>query len=195
MSIEVLKDKNNLEYVHFTHESGSSCDCFLFGAHVTNFTDCKGNSIIFLSKKTKMDGKTAIRGGIPLIFPQFNKRGSLPKHGFVRTSMWSFIGRAISSEEVMVTFCLKNNDETMKIWPHPFELEYTLHLSAMKLTTEMKVINSGEESFKFHALFHNYFNVPDIIKSTITGLKTAKYYTTVEKGESIKFFSNFFYNT
>ena len=41
-----------------------------------------------------LDGSKAIRGGIPLVFPQFGLGPAMPKtqHGFARNSRWEWQG-------------------------------------------------------------------------------------------------------
>jgi len=58
------------------------------GAHVLSWM-AAGRERLYLSPKSIMDGQAAIRGGIPVCFPQFNMRGELPKHGFARHLPWT----------------------------------------------------------------------------------------------------------
>ena len=46
----------------------------LQGAHVLSWVS-GGRERLFLSPANHWDGRTAIRGGIPVCFPQFNARG------------------------------------------------------------------------------------------------------------------------
>jgi hypothetical protein len=57
------------------------------GAQVLSW-HAAGAERLYLSPTSACDGVTAIRGGVPVCFPQFNQRGSLPKHGFVRNMPW-----------------------------------------------------------------------------------------------------------
>ena len=57
------------------------------GAQVLSWVS-RGRERLFLSPDNRWDGKTAIRGGVPVCFPQFNQRGSLPRHGFARNMAW-----------------------------------------------------------------------------------------------------------
>ena len=41
---------------------------------------------LFVSKKSVFDGKKAIRGGIPFVFPIFGPSSVMPQHGFARIS-------------------------------------------------------------------------------------------------------------
>ncbi|KAH9667619.1 glucose-6-phosphate 1-epimerase [Citrus sinensis] len=64
-----------------------------------------------------------IRGGIPICFPQFANHGSLEKHGFARSRVWSIDPdpppfSANSSSQACVDLILKHSEEEVKIWPH-----------------------------------------------------------------------------
>lgn len=72
------------------HAEGASALVALHGAHVLSWIPADGREHLFLSDRAIVDGQAAIRGGIPLIFPQFGERGSLRKHGFARTAPWTF---------------------------------------------------------------------------------------------------------
>jgi hypothetical protein len=43
---------------------------------------------LFMSRLSALDGSRAIRGGVPVIFPQFAERGPGMRHGFARVSTW-----------------------------------------------------------------------------------------------------------
>ncbi|HNQ09783.1 MAG TPA: D-hexose-6-phosphate mutarotase, partial [Giesbergeria sp.] len=66
---------------------GDSALVALHGAQVLSWIS-GGRERLYLSPKAVFDGQAAIRGGIPLCFPQFNQRGPLPKHGFARNLAW-----------------------------------------------------------------------------------------------------------
>ena len=63
---------------------------YLHGAHVTSWKPARDHDErLFLSERSEFRAGTAIRGGIPVIFPQFAAEGPLPRHGFARTSEWT----------------------------------------------------------------------------------------------------------
>ena len=59
----------------------------LHGGHVLSWV-ALGAEQLYLSPRSLLDGRAAIRGGVPVCFPQFNERGPLPKHGFARNLPW-----------------------------------------------------------------------------------------------------------
>ena len=78
----VVKEKgqNGLEkYVIHSPSKRSTADVYLFGSHLTSYK-IDGKELIFLSSTSQFDGMKAIRGGIPLCFPQFGP-GKLQQHG------------------------------------------------------------------------------------------------------------------
>ena len=71
--------------------SGASCEIYEWGATVTSFKVASGRECLFVSRDAKLDGSKAIRGGIPLVFPQFGQPDkSMPQHAFLRNNYWKF---------------------------------------------------------------------------------------------------------
>ena len=79
---------------------------YFLGATLTSWVN---NSVdrIFVSSKAIYTGPKAIRGGIPLVFPQFGPKGPLPQHGFARVSKWTWGGIVEqSSYKIQVSFSI-----------------------------------------------------------------------------------------
>src|SRR5690348_6301397 len=72
---------------------GARADVFPYGAHVTSWMPAGGGGRLFLSERSAFGAGSAIRGGVPVIFPQFASTGPLPKHGFARTMEWRVVER------------------------------------------------------------------------------------------------------
>ena len=113
-----------------------------------------------LSDKALFEHGKAIRGGIPVVWPQFGP-GPLPQHGFARVKTWS-IGNQDTSGDVSVKLHLLNDEDTLKIWPHKFRLTITIRLTERSVVQELKVDNCDDHAFEFTTLFHTYFTVDDI---------------------------------
>ena len=103
----------------------------------------------------------AIRGGIPVIFPQFSDRGPLPKHGIARDRAWQFRVAGGSPEVSHAGMDLVDDTATRAVWPHRFRLalEVMAHPTALDLT--LTVRNDGDEWFDFTAALHSYLAVGD----------------------------------
>lgn len=104
---------------------GASALIALHGAHVLSWIPADGRERLFLSERAAFDGQTAIRGGIPVIFPQFSERGLLPKHGFVRIRPWTFAG--LDQDDAV--FAL-DGDGSEPAWPHPFRARLRIAMTA-----------------------------------------------------------------
>lgn len=148
----------------------------LHGATVLSWT-CRGKEQLFLSSKSVFDNKKAIRGGIPLVFPNFGPWSLGPQHGFARIKRWTLAKPAVKKDngDVTATFQLEDDDETRKMWNYKFRVEYTLTLSETSLVSSMVIHNTGSSSFDFTCLFHTYFRVADIKEASVVGLQKLKY--------------------
>ncbi|MDB6075257.1 MAG: Aldose 1-epimerase [Verrucomicrobiaceae bacterium] len=154
-----------------TGADGASAEIHLHGAHVTSWKPAGKGEQLFLSTKSEFGGNAAIRGGVPVIFPQFSLLGPLPRHGFVRNSAWELLRQ--TPEEVTMYFM--DTPETRAIWPHSFRLEFTVRLEPNRLEMRLHVINTGATSFAFASALHTYLRVDDIANTTVEGLKDLTY--------------------
>ena len=71
---------------------GDRATVLLHGAQVVSWIPAGGSERLYLSERSRYGDGKGVRGGVPVVFPQFNRRGpdfSLPKHGFVRTRAWT----------------------------------------------------------------------------------------------------------
>jgi len=157
-----------------------------------------GEDYIFVSSKAVLDGSRAIRGGVPVIFPQFSNFGSLPAHGFARNMLWSIISTSTGGksedkdEHAEVVFGLSPSDSSRKVWNHDFYIEYTVRLSGVaqsRLSLSLLVRNSGNEEFSFTSALHSYFRVGDVSKARVTasgkdGLNGLTYLDNLQQGKS-----------
>jgi glucose-6-phosphate 1-epimerase len=82
---------------------------------------------LYMSPKAKYGAGDAIRGGIPICFPQFGPRGDLPQHGFCRKSN-DWVLEAGGSENTAVYKLCATEGTRKSAWPHEFECFYTVSL-------------------------------------------------------------------
>ncbi len=79
------------ESVLLQASDGATARIYTQGAHISSWIPSGGKEQLFLSSITGRGEGLAIRGGIPVIFPQFAALGPLPKHGFARTAQWRLL--------------------------------------------------------------------------------------------------------
>ena len=84
--------ENGLDAVKLTHSSGASALVYVYGAHLASWQTSGGEEQLFVSSTAEYGGGKAIRGGVPICWPQFADRGSGPKHGVCRASAeWTVV--------------------------------------------------------------------------------------------------------
>ncbi|KAA0156385.1 hypothetical protein FNF29_01178 [Cafeteria roenbergensis] len=157
---------NGLAAQRISSPSGSSCTVVEFGGCMTSFVDATGQERLYVSPSAVFDGKKAIRGGVPIIFPQFGPDGPLPNHGFARTSTWRFEG----VRGPAAVFSLSDSPDTRAIWDFSFRLELAITLHAAGFDSALTVVNTGAEGFEFQALLHSYHALESAEGATVSGL-------------------------
>ena len=167
---------NGLPAITLKLAQGDSVLISLQGAQVLSWVS-KGQERLFLSPKAAHDGKTAIRGGIPVCFPQFNQRGPLVKHGFARVMNWAADeAQPQGADGAQITLWLSDTEATRAVWPHQFEALLTVFLTPGALRVELAVHNRGTQNLPFTAALHSYLRVPDVEQAALHGLDGLTYW-------------------
>ncbi len=141
------------------------------GAHVLSWQPAPGDERLFLSARSVFADGVAIRGGVPVIFPQFAGEGPLPKHGFARTRTWELIEHS----GAVVRWRLRSDEATLAIWPHRFDCELAVGLQARALHMRLSVINRDTQPLRFTAALHTYLRVDELDALRIDGLQGLRY--------------------
>ncbi|EGC36075.1 hypothetical protein DICPUDRAFT_32417 [Dictyostelium purpureum] len=186
--LSVVAGVNNLpKFVLKT--STSSCEIYLHGAHVTSFK-INSNENLFMSEKSAFQENKAIRGGIPLIWPQFGP-GKIQTHGFARNLDWD-VNKALVDEKaqsVQIEFFLKSSEATDKILGVSSEFivfyRVTLHPDFLDLEYEVKN-TSQQNTMEFQLAFHTYYSISDIKNVHVLGLKGREYIDKMKNMEKKK---------
>ena len=152
-----------LPMVHLRSTDGASANVYLHGAHVTAWRPARdGDDRLFLSERSEFRAGSAIRGGIPVIFPQFAGRGPLPKHGVARNRGWQVQpAPADAGDAALWRATLTDDAATREIWPHRFELTLTARAEGQRLETTLDVHNPGDVAWTFTGALHSYLTLGD----------------------------------
>lgn len=198
--VELTKGINGLEKAVLRGFRGCSAEVYLYGGHVTSWKNDLGEELLFVSNKAIFKPPKAIRGGIPICFPQFSNHGPLEAHGFARNRVWIVDPEpppfpTNSPNKVYVDLLLKPTEEDLKIWPHSFEFRLRVTLGpGGDLMLTSRVRNTDTKPFTFTFAYHNYFSVSDISEVRVEGLETLDYLDNTkskerftEQGDAITF--------
>lgn len=147
----------------------------LFGGQVLSWTPAGGEERLYLSDQACFDGVQAVRGGIPVCFPQFAELGKLPKHGFARTRGWHLKEQRTDNNFALVTLTLGDDDETWALWPQAFQAEITVLIEGNRLDLELEIENTGHGPFAFTAALHTYLRVAEVENCRLEGLHGFEY--------------------
>ena len=157
-----------------TAPDGAQATVTLYGAHLISWQGADGRERLFCSAQSSLDGSRAIRGGVPVIFPQFAARGDGMRHGFARVSTWRVQDSGIDEGWAFAVFALTPDDlapEHAAAWPHGFALSLRVAIRANELSMRFDVRNTGLDAFPFAAALHTYYLVDDIGGVRIDGVE------------------------
>lgn len=130
------------------------------GAHLMTWTT-NGTERLWMSPLSQPGQAEALRGGVPVLFPQFGTFGDLVKHGFARTALWEQVTPPEVADRATLAFELTDSEETRAVWPHPFRARVEIEASPTELRMGLFVTNPSHETVRFTAGLHTYFAVAD----------------------------------
>ncbi|KAK4477367.1 hypothetical protein RD792_016588 [Penstemon davidsonii] len=183
----VIQEGDGPSRIVLSEPTGSTAEVLLHGGQVVSWKNEKRQEMLFMSNKAIFRPSKAIRGGIPICFPQFSNLGSLEQHGFARTRLWSLDSSPSPlppvNNQSTLDLLLKSTEEDLKTWSHRFELRLRISLSAGKLTLIPRVRNTDSKAFSFTFALRNYLSVSDISEVRVEGLETLDYFDNLLERE------------
>ncbi len=168
---------------------GAEATVLLYGAQVVSWTTPDGQEQLYLSPRNGYGKGAAVRGGVPVIFPQFESWGPLPRHGMARTATWRWLEQHVEEAGASVAvlgWC--SDDQTRALWPFEFEAELTVALSQERLDVELAVVHTGQPDtppLRFTAALHTYLAVEDVQQARLSGLQGLPFRDAVSKQEGL----------
>jgi glucose-6-phosphate 1-epimerase len=166
---------HGLEALELTSPGGARAVVSLFGAQVLSWRPAGGDEWLYVSPQAVFDGRTPIRGGVPLCFPQFSTLGPLPQHGVVRTRRWELSNQHTDRASTMIALSLPVDDALKALWPYAANVDFTVAIDDGRLDMELGIENLGDASLVFTAALHTYLAVDDAEDLEISGLRGCMY--------------------
>lgn len=149
-----------------------------YGGQLLSWRTGDGVEQLYRPESLRMYPERALRGGVPVCFPQFSGRGALPKHGLVRTRPWQLRAKTDSA----LILAIEDDAGTRAQWPYAFELMQTLVLDAGGLSMALDVHNRSALPMLFTAALHTYLRVDDVTRCVLHGLDGREYEDAADAG-------------
>ena len=164
--------------VTLTAPDGAQATVYPYGAHVTSWRPPGGEERLFLSERAAFRMGKAIRGGVPVCFPQFAGEGPLLKHGFARISRWDLVRTKQAGATAQAVLQLEDSEASRALWPHAFRATLTVTVGGPRLRLDFRVENTGATAFTFTGALHTYLRVHDISQTVVEHLGGRHYRDT-----------------
>jgi glucose-6-phosphate 1-epimerase len=167
------ESENGLKKVVIDNEHAEA-EIYLYGANMTHFQLKSGAPVIFNGKETLMSATKTVHAGIPICWPWFGAHpteSAKPQHGFARDMLWQLkSAKNLDTSTTEVVLSLKENAQSLALWPYSFELELTFTIGNT-LSVALKTTNTSAVPFTFTQALHTYFAVSDIEQIEVSGLE------------------------
>jgi glucose-6-phosphate 1-epimerase len=154
---------------------GASALVLEHGAQVFSW-HARGRERLFLSPHAG-EG-LHVRGGIPISFPQFDRLGSGPRHGFARLTRWRVDGADEDAGGCSLRLSLDSCAARYESWRYPFRLEVTIALGHNQFAVDLTVRNTGIQPFSFSCALHAYVACENLSSISLEGLQGLTYRET-----------------
>lgn len=149
------------------------------GAQVLSW-QVRGQERLFLSESAVLDGSAAIRGGVPVCFPQFNQRGPLPKHGLVRRSAWQWRSAQAQGDAITARWQWDAAVPWHADFAHGVRAELAVTVSPDTLTVQLSATNTGGTAFAFTGALHTYLAIQGADVAALNGLEGAAFWNAAK---------------
>lgn len=174
--LAVKEGNGGLPVVEIQTKVATATVC-LYGAHVMQYVHRGGKPVLWMSNYSYHELGKPLRGGIPVCWPWFSAHPTDPAkpiHGFARLHMWTMLSASLLDDAVEIRLGLVSDERTRMMWPHDFQLQYTVTVDRT-LRTELLIMNTGTSEMVCTDALHTYFTVGSIRDIVVSGLDGIDY--------------------
>ena len=158
------------------------------GAHLLSWCPAGGEEALYLSPTSRYGATDAVRGGVPVIFPQFGEQGSGKRHGIARVQPWTL--QSVTIEDGAAVACLRlqgrlpepNAQDQPDHGKAEFSLTLQVRLHGAMLELGLTIENTGRMSWSCQAALHTYLRVDAVEHARIEGLQGCRYIDQTASG-------------
>lgn len=170
-----ISSHHGMDAIELLAPDGGRALVLLQGGQVLSWQPAGAAEQLYCSPAAMFAPGKAVRGGIPVCFPQFGGLGALPAHGFARTQSWRLLMAEQGADDALCALRLEDNEATRKVWPHAFALELTVRIAGRRMDIELACENTGTDAFEFTAALHTYLRLDDLVDARLHGLQGLSY--------------------
>ena len=175
-----LSRVRGMDAVELRTTDGARATVLLHGGHLLSWVPAGADEQLFVSEKSAFAPERPVRGGVPVVFPQFAARGPLTQHGFARVKPWQLVMAEQGHDDATAVMRLTDDANTRLLWPHAFALELKVHICGKALTLTLSCLNRGAAPFDFACALHTYLRLDDLRHCSVQGLNGLRYWDSVE---------------
>lgn len=163
---------NELDVLEITHIT-CTAKVALQGAHLFSWQPKHTRQdVLWTSEIEPFNAGSAIRGGVPICYPNFGAGldgNQIPFHGTARTSLWELSAYVVEKDGVRLTF---------QLLPHA-KVEMFLGETCQIHFTQLNDKPS-------QLALHSYFNLADITQTDVSGLPTRCFNSLTKSEQAVE---------
>lgn len=150
-------------------------------AHGAQIRKLEPWSIFYLSPLGRQPDR-CVRGGQPVLFPQFAESGPLKKHGFVRDLVWRICEDTQSEEQHSVVYATEVSAKDFPEWPYEAALILSVEARPGCISQKLNIKNTGNATFSWTGGLHPYFLIGNYREASLDGLEGVRYFDRYAPG-------------
>ncbi len=162
--------RDNIQLLHIDN-TFATAEISLFGGHILSFKPKHDDrERLWVSQNALFDGKTPIRGGVPICWPWFGDHPSnteVAAHGYVRTQTWEILNT--EETDTGTTITLKPQTSASDGFEGNAQLTLAVHVGK-QLNIQLRTTNLGDTPLTYNCALHSYFAISDINRCKLLGL-------------------------
>ena len=175
-------DLHGIEVTHLRSSDGASAIVADHGAHLLSWSPAGGVEALYLSPTSRYGAQDAIRGGVPVIFPQFGEHGPGKRHGIARVRPWTLISVSLEKGAAVACLALQGQLDGRNGGVDEFRLMLEVRLQGDALHLGLTIDNIGSAPWTCQAALHTYLRVKALDACGIDGLQGCRLLDQVVDG-------------